>query len=220
MRREYLVVVEKQMRARIPPDVPVMVEVGTQPPSEVRYEAKLPYNILILITNGRIRRKFIHITRRKTGIYIARGHEGGFHESYHADGKRHWKGSGINEETGLEEDFGYDLPSGPPLDKVTGCVTLQNATTVVANRSLRGYARFKERDGPYDKIVCLDSRSLSEAVSYDVMLVEPFRHGKIPFITTWPLYFQLFTRCIPWIALLIYEQWPEGQQRMPNLEGS
>ena len=163
------------MRARIPPDVPLMVEVGTQRPSEVCYEAKLPHSILILITNGRIRRKFIYITRRKSGIYVARGHEGGFHESYHAVGKRHWKGSGINEETGLEEDFGYKLPSGPPLENITGYVTLQNATTVVANRALRGYARFKERDGPYDKIVYLDNRSLPEAVSYDVMLVEPLR---------------------------------------------
>jgi hypothetical protein len=197
------------MRAKIPSDVPLLIEIGTSRPQEVQYRAKQPYSILILITNGKIRRKFLHINRRRSGIYIAHGREGGFHESYHLDGKRHWRGKGINEETGSEEDFGYDLPTGPPLAKLTGYVTLHNATAVVANNALRGYAQFKERDGPYDKIVYLDNRSLPEAVSYDVVLVEPFRHGEIPFITSWPLHVQLFTRCVPWIALLIYEQWPE-----------
>ena len=201
------------MRAKIPTDAPLLIEVGTrQRPVEVEYSAKEPYSILILIANGKIRRKFLHINRRGSGIYIAHGFPGGWHESYHSDGKRHRRGSGINEETAVEEDFGYDLPSGPPLDELTGYFTLQNATAVVSNRALRGYPRFKEWDGPFDKIVYLDNRSLPEAVSYDVVLVEPFRHGKIPFITTWPLHVQIFTRCIPWIALLIYEQWPDAKR--------
>lgn len=196
------------MKAKVPTDVPLLVELGSKYPTEVDCKAKEPYSIVILITNGKRRRKFLHINRRNTGIYIAHGYKGGFHESYHMDGTRHWKGKEINEETGKEEDFKIKLPKGPPVSQIQRFFRLHNATAVIRGRALSGFTAFKETEGPFDKIVYLDSRSLPEAINYEIILVEPFRHGLIPFTTSWPLHFQLFTRSIPWIALLIYEQWP------------
>src|SRR5262249_29500203 len=193
---------------KVPADVPLLSEVGSGRPDQVAFDAKEPYNIAIVITNGSIRRKFVYINRKRSGIYIAHGLPGGFHESYHSDGKRHWNTKGINEETGKEEEFVTDFPSGPPLDQFTGSQRLHNSTTVVSDDFLENFSEFAESDGPFDKIVYLDTRAFPEAINYEVILVEPFRHGLIPFLTQWPVHFQLFTRCLPWIALLIYEQWP------------
>jgi hypothetical protein len=116
------------MKAKIPPEAPLWVELGSTTPGEVSFEAKEPYSIAVVITNGKIRRKFVYINRRRMGIYVAHGRPGGFHESYHADGKRHWKFKGIDEETQKEEEFVIDLPSGPPLDQLTNLIGLHNAT--------------------------------------------------------------------------------------------
>jgi hypothetical protein len=200
------------MKAKIPPDVPLLVELGLARQEEVAFDAQEPYSIAIVITNSSTRRKFVYINRKKSGIYIAHGSAGSFHESYHPDGKRHWKFTGINEETGSDYEEVSDLPSGPPLDQLTGFLRLQTATAVLSDDFLGNFSEFAERDGPFDKIVYLDSRALPKAVNYEVILVEPFRHGLIPFHTDWPCHFQLFTRCLPWIALLIYEQWPKIKQ--------
>lgn len=197
------------MRARVPKDVPLLVELGSRRPGEVAFEAKTPYNLVIVITNGKIKRKFLHINRRASGMYVAHGMPGGLHESYHSDGKRHYKGKGIDEKTGNEKKFIHKLPAGVPLDRLTGFVRMQNATAAVSDRALKGYARFLDSEGPFDRVVYLDNRSLPEAINYEVILVEPFRHATIPFLTDWPVHLQLFTRCLPWIALLIYEQWPK-----------
>jgi hypothetical protein len=201
------------MKAKIPPDVPLLAELGTARPEEVAFDAKEPYSIAIVITDGITRRKFVYINRKKSGIDIAHGSTGSFHESYQPDGKRHWKFTGINEETGSEYEEVSDLPSGPPLDQLRGFLPLQPATAVLSDGFLESFSESVDRDGPFDKIVYLDSRALPKAVNYEVILVEPFRHGLIPFHTDWPCHFQLFTRCLPWIALLIYEQWPDTRQR-------
>jgi len=200
------------MKAKIPLDVPVLIEIGTARPETVAFDAKEPYSIAIVITSGSRRCKFVHINRRKSGVYIAHSLAGSSHESYHSDGKRHWKMKGIDEETGKEDEAITDLPSGPPLDQLKGFLPLRNATTVLDPAFLENFSEFVESDGPFDKIVYLDRRSLPEAINYQVILVEPFRHGLIPFYTDYPCHFQLFTRCLPWIGLLIYEQWPETKQ--------
>jgi hypothetical protein len=200
------------MKAKIPPDVPLLVELGSARPEEAIFDAKEPYSIAIVITNGSRRCKFVHINRRKSGVYIAHSWAGSSHESYHSDGKRHWKMKGINEETGSEDEAITDLPPGPPLDQLKGFLRLRNATTVLDGAFLENFSEFVDSEGPFDKIVYLDSRSLPNAINYEVILVEPFRHGLIPFHTDWPCHFQLFTRCLPWIALLIYEQWPETRE--------
>lgn len=193
----------------MPKDVPLLVELGSSRPREVAFEAKPSYSIVIAITNGKIKRKFLHINRRPSGIYIAHAYPGGFHESYHSDGRRHYKGTGIDENTKLRKKFVHNLEADVPLDRLTGFVTMRHATSVVSNRALKGYPKFRDSEGPFDKVVYLDNRSLPEAINYHVVLVEPFRHASIPFHTDWPLYYQLFTRCVPWIALLTYEQWPK-----------
>jgi hypothetical protein len=208
------------MKAKVPPDAPLLVEPGSARPEEVAFDAKEPYRIAIVITNGSIRRKFVYIDRNKNGIFIAHGSRGSSHESYYPDGKRRWKFTGINEETGTDYEEVSDLPSGPPLDRLTGFLRLQTATVVVSDDFLGNFSDFSDHDGPFDKIVYLDSRALPKAVNYEVMLVEPFRHGLIPFHTNWPCHFQLFTRCLPWIALLIYEQWPIPNRRQAALSGN
>jgi len=197
------------MKARVPTGVPVLVELGKKPPLTTDYQAKTPYKILIVITNGKTKRKFLHITRRKSGVYIAHGYPGGFHESYHSDGTRHIKGEGKNQLKQKYEKFTWSLKKRSPLDTLHGFVRMRNATASISNRALRGYARFRDSDGPFNKIVYLDTRTLPESINYEVVLVQPFLHSKIPLILTWPCYFQLFTHCLPWIALIIYEQWPQ-----------
>lgn len=58
-----------------------------------------------------------------------------------------------------------DLPSGPPLDQLTGVLPLQPATAVVYDDFLGNSSEFSDRDGPFDKIVYLDSRVLPKAIS-------------------------------------------------------
>jgi len=200
------------MKAKIPPDAPLLVEIGSARPIEVSFDDKEPYSIAIVITNGSRRCKFVHINRRKSGVYVAHSLEGSSHESYHSDGKRHWKMKGIDEETGREDEVITDLPSGPPLDQLKGFVRFRNATTVLDSAFLENFSEFVDSDGTFDKIVYLDSRCLPSAINYQVILVEPFRHGLIPFYSAYPCHFQLFTRCLPWIALLIYEQWPKTKR--------
>jgi hypothetical protein len=200
------------MKAKIPLDVPLLFESGSARPEEVAFDAKEPYRIAIVISSGSLRRKFVYISRNENGVFIAHGSPGSCYESYRPDGKRHWKFTGINEETGTDYEEVSDLPSGPPLDQLKGFLSLQTATAVVSDDSLGNFSEFSDRDAPFDKIVYLDCRTLPKAVSYEVILVEPFRHGLIPFHRDWPCHFQLFTRCLPWIALLIYEHWPETQE--------
>jgi hypothetical protein len=200
------------MKAKIPRDVPLLVETGSARPEEVAFDAKQPYSIAIAITDGSKRRKFVYINRNKNGLFIDHGSPGNCHEAYLQDGKRQWKFQGINEETGSDYEEVSDLPPGPPLDQLTGFLPLQTATAVVSDDFLGNFSEFSERDGPFDKVVYLDSRALPHAVNYEVILVEPFRHGLIPFHINWPCHFQLFTRCLPWIALLIYEHWPETKE--------
>lgn len=200
------------MKAKVPRDVPLLVEPGSARPVEVTFDAKEPYSIAIVITNGSTRRQFVYINRNQSGIFIDHGSPGNSHESYHTDGKRQWRFRGINEETGSDYEEVSDLPTGPPLDQLTGVLPLQTVTAVVSDEFLGNFSEFSDRDGPFDKIVYLDSRALPHAVNYEVVLVEPFRQGLIPFHVHWPCHFQLFTRCLPWIALLIYEQWPGTQE--------
>ena len=110
---------------------------------------------------------------------------------------------------GRNGKFTWSLETGSQLDKFQGFIRMRNATTSISNRALRGYERFRDSEGPIHKIVYLDNRSLPESIHYEVVLVQPFLHGTIPLALTWPCYFQLFTHCLPWIALIIYEQWPQ-----------
>jgi hypothetical protein len=200
------------MKAKIPADASLLLELGSARPEEAVFDAKEPYSIAMVITKGSTRRKFVYINRTKSGISIAHGCHGNFHESYHPDGTRHWKFTGINEETGNEYEEVSDLPIGPPLDQFTGFLPLKAVTAVLADDFLENFSEFADLDGPFDKIVYLDRGTLPKAVNYQVGLVEPFRQGLIPFHADWPCYFQLFTHCLPWIALSIYEEWPEIKQ--------
>ncbi len=171
------------MKAKIPADASLLLELGSARPEEAAFDAKEPYSIAMVITKGSTRRKFVYINRTKSGISIAHGCHGNFHESYHPDGTRHWKFTGINEETGNEYEEVSDLSIGPPLDQLTGFLPLKAVTAVLADDFLENFSEFAD-----------------------------LRQGLIPFHADWPCYFQLFTHCLPWIALSIYEEWPEIKQ--------
>jgi hypothetical protein len=78
-------------RAQIPPNSRIYVELGSKYPTEVDYDPIAPFTILWVVTNGEIRRKFLWVTIRKSGIYVADGGPDNFHTSYHTDGRFHWK---------------------------------------------------------------------------------------------------------------------------------
>jgi MgsA AAA+ ATPase C terminal len=82
---------KRMNRASIPPEAAILVEVGSHCPHKVAFDAFGPFKILWVITHGTMRRNFLWITLRKTGIYVAFGGPIHMHTSYHADGKFQWK---------------------------------------------------------------------------------------------------------------------------------
>jgi hypothetical protein len=64
---------KRMNRASIPPEAAILVEVGSHRPHKVVFDAFGPFKILWVITNGTMRRNFLWITLRKTGIYVASG---------------------------------------------------------------------------------------------------------------------------------------------------
>jgi MgsA AAA+ ATPase C terminal len=64
---------KRMNRASTPPEAAILVEVGSHRPHKVVFDAFGPFKILWVITNGTMRRNFLWITLRKTGIYVASG---------------------------------------------------------------------------------------------------------------------------------------------------
>ena len=178
------------VRARVPPDAKVWVELGTQKPSETSYEARCPFSICWVIANGAKRHKFLWITRRDSGVYVASTLSGGFHESYHPDGTRHLRGQN-----------GLDIPmgKGPPLDAITDYVSLRNGSIDISSQLLDMSTEFQ--DEVINKVIYLDNRSFGPWVYFTVYLVEPFKHATVPVHTEYPSFIYLITHTTPWILV-------------------
>jgi hypothetical protein len=185
-------------RASIPPVAVILVEVGSHRPHKVTYDAFGPFKILWVITNGTMRRNFLWITLRKTGIYVAFGGPNHMHTSYHTDGRFRWKA----------DDHVVELTQGPPLPDIPKPVLIQSATTVVTDEALDRFDLAGFEDGPVDQVIYLDNRMLPEALFYQVWAVPPFKHGTVPLLTDCPAQIHITTHTIPWVEVIIYEQGP------------
>jgi len=190
-------------RARIPNDAKVWLEVGTQMPKEVAYDARIPFSICWVITDGEHRWKYLWIKRRRSGVYLAHALPDGFHESYHADGTHHWKSADGNKQP---------LTNGPPLDSIHGFVALTSSSADIRPETLRRLelSEFEDeaidgRGEKVDKIIYLDCRTFGPYAYSKIYLVEPFRHGQVPIDIDRPSHLYLVTHTVPWILVTITE---------------
>ena len=163
---------------------------------QTEYNTFSPFQLLWVITNGTIQRKFLWITIRKTGIYVAFGGPGNIHTSYHTDGQFHWK---LN-------DIIQDLGRKPPLPRIPEPILIQNATTVISNDALERFQLTSFDDSPVNSLVYMDNRMLPNAVNYHIWAVPPFKHGDVPLMIDSPAHIHLCTHTNPWIEVIIYEQ--------------
>ena len=182
-------------RARIPDEARIWVEVGANRPSEAAFEARTNFKACWVITDGTRRWKYLWIVRRASGLYIAHTLPGGFHESYHSDGTRHWK-----DQRGHETPLG----SGPPLDAFSGWLALSSSSSTISSQALDGYSEFV--DEPVDKLLYMDNRTFGPYVHTLVYLVEPYRHAEVPMSIDRPCFIYLITHTIPWIMISMADQ--------------
>ena len=187
-------------RARVPDDARILVEVGSGRPSEVGYDPFAPFRMLWVVTNGVVRRKFLWVTVRKTGIYVAFAGPVSLHTSYHTDGMVHWK---------LKKQK-LSVRTLPPLPDIGAPVLIQSASTVITDDALERFQFPKFDDQSADIVIYLDNRMLPDALYYQVWAVPPFRHGAIDLMTHQPAHIHLVTHTYPWIEVVIYEQ---GERR-------
>jgi hypothetical protein len=183
-------------RAQVPPNSKIYIELGTTYPTEVDYDPIAPFKILWVVTNGEIRRKFLWITIRKSGIYVADGSPDNFHTSYHTDGRFHWKSK--NRKIAHEKR--------PPLPNILEPVIIQTVSLSITDDSLDMYELTNFDDQLVDKIFYLDNRMLPEGIYYHVWAVPPFRHGDVPLHTDKPAHIHIITHTNPWIEVIIYEE--------------
>jgi hypothetical protein len=185
-------------QASIPPEAAILVEVGSHRPHKVAFDAFGPFKILWVITNGTIRRNFLWITLRKTGIYVAFGGPIHMHTSYHTDGSFHWK----------VDDHVVEFGQRPSLPDIPEPVLIQSGSTFVTDETLDRFDLTSFEDGLVDRVIYLDNRMLPEALHYDVWAVPPFKHGTVPLMTDYPAQIHITTHTIPWLEVIIYEQGP------------
>ena len=190
-------------RAKVPRDTRIFVEVGAQRPEEVSFDPFGPFEVLWVITNGRIERQFIWLTARKTGIYVAFGGPEGFHLSYHTDGTVHWKVARQKLHSQKRQ----------PLLKITDPSEIQSATVVINDEALARFGLKKFTNKPVDSVIYLDNRMLPEAIYYQVWIIPPFKHGDVPLMTDQPAHFHLLTHTVPWVGVFIYEQGKRGARK-------
>jgi hypothetical protein len=183
-------------RAKVPQNSKILVELGTKYPAEVDYDPFVPFEILWVITNGRLRRKFLWIAIRKSGIYVADGTPFNSHTSYHNDGRFHLK----------SKKHKQVLDTRPPLPNIPQPIIIQNSTVNITDESLELFYLADFDDRLVDKILYLDNRRLPDWIYYNVWLLPPFRHGDVPLHTDNPAHIHIITHTIPWIEVIIYEQ--------------
>jgi hypothetical protein len=184
-------------RASIPQNAKLYVELGTRRPETVSYDPILPFEMFWVVTNGKIRRKFLWVTYRKTGIYVASGMPESSHTSYHTDGTFHWKTS---------KNHVLSKQQKSPLDKIQQPVLIQNGATSITDEALELFEMREFKDHPVDSVLYLDNRVLPESIAYHVYAVPPFQHGDIHLMIDWPASLHVVTQTNPWIAVVIYEQ--------------
>jgi hypothetical protein len=183
-------------RAAITEDAKIFLEVGAERPKEMGYEARIPFSICWVITDGVHCWKYLWIKRLKSGVYVAHTLPGGFHESYHSDGRRHWRQQGGTT---------LPLPDGPPLDSITGVVPLHRCAGSVRPGDLLRIGSPEFKDDPVDKLIYIDSRRFGPYALAEVYLVEPFKHGEVPLHIGHPWHLYLVSHTIPWILITIGE---------------
>lgn len=182
-------------RIPIPKGAKILVELGTEQPQQAAYNNTSPFQLLWVITNGTIQRKFLWITVRKTGIYVAFGGPGNIHTSYHTDGQFHWKMNDISQELGRRQ----------PLPNLTEPILIQSATTAISNDVLERFELTIFDASPVNSVIYMDNRMLPHAVYYHVWVVPPFKHGDVPLMIDDPAHIHLCTHTNPWIEVIIYE---------------
>jgi len=186
-------------KSKVPPGANVYVELGNKLPREVNYLPTIPYRLCWIITNGVIRKRFLWIVVRKTGIYVALGMPDGIHTSYHNDGRFQWR----SKELSIDERF----KCRPPLDKLDKPILIQNATSSIDDSILDGFdlSNFSE-DELINEIIYLDNRALPQTIYYEVWAVPPFLHSQVSLHTDSPAHLHMVTHTNPWILVLIYDQ--------------
>jgi hypothetical protein len=183
-------------RAPIPGNAKILVEVGSNRPSEMGYDPFAPFRMLWVITNGVVRRKFLWVTIRKTGIYVAHAGPDSLHTSYHTDGTVHWK---------LRKQK-LSVGTRPALPNISEPILVQSASMAITDEVLDKFQLAKFEDQTADTVIYLDNRMLPGGLHYQVWAVPPFRHSEIPLMTDQPAHIHLVTHTCPWIEVVIYEQ--------------
>lgn len=156
-----------------------------------------PYRIAWVITNGRDKKHFLWISVRKTGIYVASGMPGGFHTSYHKDGRFQWRAKKVS----LDQRF----EDRPPLHLLKEPILIQNATSAISDEILSSFelSEFNENE-PANEIIYIDNRVMSQSISYNVWAVPPNLHHKVFLFPDSPVQFYMTNHTVPWIVVAIY----------------
>lgn len=188
-------------RAQVPHNARIYVELGTEYPSKVAYDPFVPFEVLWVITNGQVRRKFLWVAVRRSGIYVADGTPINFHTSYHTDGRFHWK----------SKKHIKVFDNKPPLPNISEPIIIQTASTSITDDSLDFFGLADFEDRLVDKILYLDNRRLPDWIYYQVWAVPPFRHGDVPLFTDKPAHINIITHTNPWIEVIIYE---DGKRKL------
>jgi hypothetical protein len=156
----------------------------------------MSFKVCFVITNGIIRKKFLWISRRKSGFYIAFATPGGIHQSYHQDGKSHMK-------VGKSEKVS-DLANRPPLDSIVDAHFVTSGGFLINDDALDLLQLPEFKDEQIDRVIYLDNRLL-KGVSFQIWLVEPWKQAQVPLIMDKRAHMHLFTHTQPWLAIVLYD---------------
>ena len=140
---------------------------------------------------------------RKTGVYVASGMPGGFHTSYHSDGRFHWRSR--------DPKFTERFEDKPPLSQLSAPIMVQSGTSAIDDNALELFNLSEFTDESTNVVIYLDNRILAPYIYYHVWVVPPFRHGQVPLHLDRPAYLHLVTHTNPWIQTVIYEQFSNGE---------
>jgi hypothetical protein len=177
--------------------------------SETTWPARSPFEILCVITNGTLQRKFLWVARRRSGIYVASGDPNHLHTSYHQDGRLHWKSA--------KHKVLVPLGQREPLAALTRPALVQNATVVISDRVLGRFDLANFKDEPVDQVIYLDNRLLPEAISYEVWAIPRIGDSEVFGYPEWPSQAHVVFHTDPWLLFIVQEQ---GSRRTAHRHGA
>ncbi len=157
-----------------------------------------PFRLIVVLTDGRISKRFLVLTWRPDGIYLATLDEryGALHTSYHQDGTFHFRAPRVP---------GPDPPSikRPAFTEVRGFFQLHFASFGTTRPQLERLSDLQAEDRP-ERLVPVDLHQLPGRLSCSVFILEPGYDGPPPPKLGNLIHEALISETMPWILLHVY----------------